>query len=61
MIRAGKAMNISLCAEKIAVYSGVLDTIWMKDCCHALGIFFKLNEDHFILQTDLNVKNLHVA
>ena len=30
----------------------------MKDCCHALEIFFKLNEDHF---TTAKRKNLHVV
>ena len=33
----------------------------MKDCCHALEIFFKLNDLHLSLQTDLNVKYLHIV
>ena len=55
MITTVLAMNIFVCSEKTIVYSGDLETIKFKDCCHALEMFFRLNKD---LETDLNVKNL---
>ena len=33
----------------------------MQDCCHALEIFFKLNEEHFTIVNWLEYKNLHVV
>ena len=51
------ATNSFVCSEKSCVYPGSIETIQMKDCCHALEIFFKLNEDITLkLQTYLNVK-----
>ena len=51
------AINSFVCSEKSFVFSGSIETIQMKDCCHALEIFFRVNEDvTFKLQTYLNVK-----
>ena len=33
----------------------------MEDCCHALEIFSKLNEDHFTIASCFECKNLHVV
>ena len=45
MITTALTTNSFVCSEKIVVYSVALKTILMKDWCHALEIFFKLNED----------------
>ena len=57
MITTVLATNSFVCSEKGFVYPGSIDTIQMKDCCHALEIFFKLNADITLkLQSYLNVK-----
>ena len=49
-------INSFVCSEKIFIHSGAIETIQMKDCCHALEIFFEPNEDITLkFQTYLNV------
>ena len=57
MITTALPMNSFVCSEEIFVYSGALEIIQMKNCCHALEIYYKLNEGITLkLQTYLNVK-----
>ena len=52
MIATVLAMNIFACSERIFVClfrEKILEPKRPKDCCHDLEIFFKLNEDHFII------------
>ena len=57
MVTTVLGINSFVCLDKSFVYPGSIETIQMKDYCHALEIFFKLNEDITLkLQTYLNVK-----